>query len=73
MTASKMNIKSLSREELQARLIAMGHKKYRTDQILAWIFTHHAGAFEEMTNIAKAERELLSAAFFISRPSVVRT
>jgi 23S rRNA (adenine2503-C2)-methyltransferase len=73
MTASKMNIKSLSREELQARLIAMGLKKYRADQILTWIFTHHAGAFEEMTNIAKPERELLSAAFFISRPSVVRT
>jgi 23S rRNA (adenine2503-C2)-methyltransferase len=72
MTASKMNIKSLSREELQARLIAMGLKKYRSDQIFTWIFTHHAVSFEEMTNIAKAERELLSAAFFISRPSLAR-
>ena len=72
MTTVKTNIKSLSREELQARLIAMGLKKYRADQIVTWIFTHHAVSFEEMTNIAKAERELLSAAFFISRPSLAR-
>jgi 23S rRNA (adenine2503-C2)-methyltransferase len=73
MTASQTNIKSLSREELQAHLVAMGLKKYRADQIHTWIYVHHAVSFEEMTNIAKADRELLSAAFFISRPSIVRT
>jgi len=73
MTISKVNIKSLSREELQARLIALGLKKYRADQILVWIYTHHAVSFDEMTNIAKIERELLSSVFFIPKPTIIRT
>ena len=66
MTAAKINIKSLTREELQDRLLAMGFKKYRADQVLAWIYTQHGLSFEDMTNIAKAERSLLSSVFFIS-------
>ncbi len=69
----KMNIKAFSREEFQARLIAMGLKKYRADQALTWIYTHNAQSFDEMTNIAKAEREMLASSFFISKPSIIRT
>jgi 23S rRNA (adenine2503-C2)-methyltransferase len=69
----KMNIEAFSREELQARLIAMGLKKYRADQVLTWIYTHHALSFDAMTNIAKPEREILASAFFISKPSIIRT
>ncbi len=73
MTASKINIKSLSREELGARLIQLGLKKYRADQILTWIYAQHAQSFEDMTNIAKPERGLLSSVFAISTPKIVRT
>jgi 23S rRNA (adenine2503-C2)-methyltransferase len=73
MTLAKINIKSLSREELQARLIGMGLKKYRADQILIGTYAHHARSFEEMTNIPKAERVLLSSVFFISTPNIVKT
>jgi len=71
--AEKMNIKEFSREKLQARLIAMGLKKYRADQVLTWIYTQHAQSFDAMTNIAKLEREMLASTFFISKPSIIRT
>jgi 23S rRNA (adenine2503-C2)-methyltransferase len=73
MVIEKINIKSLSREELQTRLLEMELKKYRADQILIATYTYHAQSFEEMTNIPKADRGPLSSAFFISTPNIVRT
>jgi 23S rRNA (adenine2503-C2)-methyltransferase len=73
MESSNVNIKSMSREELQERLVEAGFKKYRADQILSWIYSRHASSFDEMTNIAKQERALLAETFFISAPKVVRT
>lgn len=73
MTISPLNIKSLVHEELQAKIVELGLKKYRANQILTWIYTHHARSFDEMTNIAKKERELLSSFFFISSPKIVGT
>lgn len=73
MPHSAVNIKSLTREELQGKLNAMGLKKYRTDQILAWIYTYHARSFENMTNLALAERRQLASVFFISTPKIIRT
>ena len=72
MTISKANIKLMTREDLQARLSELNLKKYRTDQIFKWIYTHHASSFEEMTNIAKPERQLLALHFFISIPKIIR-
>jgi 23S rRNA (adenine2503-C2)-methyltransferase len=60
------NIKSLAPDELALRLVALGLKKYRAGQALEWIYRNHAATFEEMTNIAKAERHLLATAFTIS-------
>jgi 23S rRNA (adenine2503-C2)-methyltransferase len=73
MTSSKPNIKSLAPDELASRLVEMGLKKYRAAQVFGWIYRNHASSFEEMTNIAKAERSLLSDAFCITSPAVVRT
>ena len=59
------NIKQFSREELADEICALGLKKYRAGQILEWIYRHHAGSFEDMTNISKAERDVLSCKFTI--------
>jgi 23S rRNA (adenine2503-C2)-methyltransferase len=72
MAISITNIKSLTRGELQASLAEQGLKKYRADQILTWIYSHHASSFEEMTNIAKTERSLLASFFFISALKIIR-
>ena len=73
MTSSKSNIKNFAPDELASRLVEMGLKKYRAAQIFGWIYQNHASSFEKMTNIAKAERSLLSDAFCITSPAIVRT
>ncbi len=71
MTTLKTNIKLLTREELQSHLTALGLKKYRADQVLKWIYTHYAATFDEMTNIAKPERQMLASHFVIPDPKIV--
>jgi 23S rRNA (adenine2503-C2)-methyltransferase len=73
MNQAKINIKFLSREELKERLADMGLQSYRADQVLQWIYRHHANAFEEMTNIARADRELLASVFAITSLTLLRT
>ncbi len=73
MTAEKINIKSLTRDELLARLVDQGLKKFRADQILMWLYTHHARSFDDMTNIAKLERTQLASSFYIPIPKIITT
>jgi 23S rRNA (adenine2503-C2)-methyltransferase len=73
MNIPKINIKSMGRDELQADLVARGLKKFRANQILTWVYTRYARSFEEMTNIPKDERTLLSSVFVIPSPNIVRT
>jgi len=70
MNTAKINIKALTRDELQGKLVEQGLKKYRADQVFDWIYAHHAGSFEEMTNISRPEREALAARFVISMPNI---
>jgi len=69
----KRNIKSMTREALQAMLVERGLKKYRADQVLTWIYTQHARSFEEMTNISKEERTRLASLFSLSALVLVKT
>jgi 23S rRNA (adenine2503-C2)-methyltransferase len=73
MSFPSINIKTVATEELLEILVREGLKRYRANQIYKWLYTHHARSFEEMTNISKAERELLSRIFYISDPHIVRT
>jgi 23S rRNA (adenine2503-C2)-methyltransferase len=73
MSFPSINIMTVSAEELLEILIREGLKKYRADQIYKWLYIHHARSFGEMTNISKAEREMLSRIFYISHPHIVRT
>jgi 23S rRNA (adenine2503-C2)-methyltransferase len=72
MASAVLNIKLFSPEELLEQLAKMGLQSYRADQLLKWIYAHHATSFETMTNIAKPVRDELSSRFFISRPDIVR-
>ena len=71
MGIPKINIKSMGRNELQADLIERGLKKFRAGQILTWLYTQYARSFEEMSNIPKMERALLSSVYFISTPNII--
>jgi 23S rRNA (adenine2503-C2)-methyltransferase len=66
MISEKISIKHLTFDELKTKLGNMGLKGYRAGQITSWIYQHYAISFEEMTNIAKAERDRLAAAFSLT-------
>ncbi len=66
MINTRQNIKVFDLPELEERLVSLGLKKYRAGQVLAWIYDRHAASFDEMTDIAKQERTLLSERFTIS-------
>ncbi|MBM7581899.1 23S rRNA (adenine2503-C2)-methyltransferase [Caldicoprobacter guelmensis] len=60
----KQDILSLSSEEVQQAVQALGQPHYRAQQILQWL---HRGvkSFDEMTDLPKALRELLAERFYI--------
>lgn len=67
----KIDIKSLSEQELALQFKALGEPSFRAKQVFIWL---HKGAasFSEMTNLSKALRETLSARYYITVPTVER-
>jgi 23S rRNA (adenine2503-C2)-methyltransferase len=66
------HILNLTPEELSERLVALGMPKFRTKQIHEWIFQKRAATFEEMTNLSKNDRALLTEKFDIFTSKVLR-
>jgi 23S rRNA (adenine2503-C2)-methyltransferase len=66
-TATKMDIKNLSKEQLGAWLEENGIKSYRAGQIFKWVFSHQMDQFNSMTDLGQELREKLAAHFVISR------
>ncbi|MBI9017128.1 MAG: 23S rRNA (adenine(2503)-C(2))-methyltransferase RlmN [Phycisphaerae bacterium] len=54
------NILGYNKDELKSWLKASGLKPFRADQILQWIFDHGATGFDQMTNLSKLDRDVLS-------------
>ncbi len=72
MERSRENITALSRDALRERLLQLGFRSFRADQIRRWIYGRCARSFEEMTNISKHERSVLDSLFVIAAPVVIR-
>ena len=66
-----MNLKSLTLPELTAVIKELGQPAFRGKQVYTWL---HKGvrSYEEMTNIPKALRDLLTEKYPIKAPEVVR-
>ena len=66
-----IDLKSLSRGELEAHFAQLGEPKFRAKQVFQWL---HRGAehFDEMTNLSKALREKLKETCVITVPAVER-
>ena len=67
-----IDIKQLSRQELLDWLTEKNARAFRTDQILKWVYLRLADDFEQMTDLSKDFRFLLSQHFVISRMPVVQ-
>lgn len=68
---SKLDIKSMTPEEIEAALRDMGQPSYRAKQIFSWL-TAGVNSFDGMSNLPKALREALDEKFYIAGVSIVR-
>ncbi|MFD2553191.1 23S rRNA (adenine(2503)-C(2))-methyltransferase RlmN [Sphingobacterium tabacisoli] len=65
-TTKLIDIRSLSLEQLKAKLVDMGEQGFRAKQIYEWIWQKSATDFEEMSNLSKGLREKLKECFSIN-------
>jgi 23S rRNA (adenine2503-C2)-methyltransferase len=68
----RKNLVGLSREELEAEMLAFGLEKFRARQLWHWIYNRGATDFAAMTTLAKPVREKLAESYAVARPTVVR-
>ncbi len=60
MTEKKPDLKSMTREEVEAFAEAAGEKRYRGRQLYEWMHAHQAASFDEMKNLPEAWKRRLS-------------
>ena len=70
---AKLEIKSLLRDELAAKLAESGEPAYRADQVLQWVYQKQVGAFDEMTNLPAALRQKLAETFELNAVHALKT
>lgn len=63
MEQQKIDILSLSKEELTAELVAMGEKAFRAKQIYEWLHVKKVSDFSQMSNISAQLRDDLERKF----------
>jgi len=73
--SEKIDLKSLSPSELVEFLALFGKERYRSLQILRWLYQRGVQSLDEMTNLSKKFRHQLSQISFISvlRPTRVES
>ena len=64
------DIRSLSREQIEAFFLSHGEKAFRAKQVYEWLWTKGVHTFEQMTNLSKETRALLEAHFVINHIKV---
>lgn len=60
---AKSSIHSLTLPALKERLVALGHPRYRAEQILKWVYEKRVDSFEGMSNLPAALRASLAEEF----------
>ncbi len=66
VVSEKIDLKNLSPSELTDFLGAFGKERYRSVQLLRWLYQNPVDSFDEMTNLSKTFRQELSQISFIS-------
>lgn len=63
----KIDLKSLTRQELEEFCAEQGLQSFRSDQIFQWLYQKGVSSFEEMTNLSKDLRSSLDDIANVSR------
>jgi 23S rRNA (adenine2503-C2)-methyltransferase len=66
------DIKSLSRDELEARFAAWQQPAYRATQVLEWLYSGRVTRWDDMTNLPKVLRDKLAGTFSLQTLELVR-
>ena len=66
----KIEILSMTVEELEELLLSIGEKKYKAKQIFAWL--HKGATFDEMSDISKKTREKLEELTYLYYPEIAQ-
>ena len=66
------DIKSLTREELEAQFKTWGEPVYRAAQVLEWLYVRRVTSWDAMTNLPKGLREKLREQFSLQTMELVR-
>ena len=70
--SQKIDLKNLSPSELKGFIASFGKERYRSVQILRWLYQKGAHSIEEMTNLSKSFRQELSQVSTISTSHPLR-
>lgn len=68
----KVDIKSLNEEKLKDFVLSLGLKAFNAKQIYIWLHQKNVQDFEQMTNLSKQARQLLSEKCFITKLSIAK-
>lgn len=68
--SDKLNIRSLSLEELTEFMTNHGEKAFRAKQVFEWLWKKQATTFDVMTNLSNPIRTLLANYFFINAVTI---
>jgi len=68
----KIDILSLCYDELEAKIIELGEKKFRASQIYEWVHKKRVTDFDEMSNISAQFRDKLNENFYLKTLIVSR-
>jgi len=69
----RVNIRTLSPEEIAHFFEAQNEKPFRAKQVYQWLWEKSALSFDDMTNLSKSVRELLSDHFLIHQMEIDQT
>ncbi len=59
----RIELKTLTLQQLEKHFVAAGEKKFRASQVLNWVYNNLVTSFDEMSNIPKPLRKMLSRDF----------
>lgn len=65
------DITQFDRAGLARLFVELGEPRYRARQVMRWLWVRHATAFEEMTDLPVALRQMLAERFTIARPELL--
>jgi 23S rRNA (adenine2503-C2)-methyltransferase len=68
----RINLVGLTRDQLEAELLALGESKFRVGQLWRWLYVKGARSFDGMTNLSKPLRAKLAERFAIARTEISR-